>query len=164
MAMHVISELTQHLWKTLDAHEEEAFTPFPGELTTSLKFRRETLRRFRDQWDGDGEWIPAYKAWLKTDEVGTPDYVMEKAPEGVPVIDEKEYPSLAQMAGSFAKEATKFLSKGMPVVTKEEFNRRMGICEACEKFNAESRRCFVCGCFMDAKAKMATTKCKIGKW
>jgi hypothetical protein len=37
-------------------------------------------------------------------------------------------------------------------VTDEEKKRRLAICEACKFFDAESRRCKVCKCFMDVKA------------
>ncbi len=40
-------------------------------------------------------------------------------------------------------------------VSEAEFERRIAICEKCEKFNTEERRCTICHCFMDIKASLA---------
>lgn len=42
----------------------------------------------------------------------------------------------------------------VPKVSDEEFERRIAICESCENFNAENRKCKLCGCFMDVKAEL----------
>ncbi len=39
-------------------------------------------------------------------------------------------------------------------VSAEEFNKRISICESCEDFNPENRRCKICTCFMDIKASL----------
>jgi hypothetical protein len=39
-------------------------------------------------------------------------------------------------------------------VSEEEFQRRISLCESCEKFNPETRRCDICTCFMDIKASL----------
>lgn len=52
----------------------------------------------------------------------------------------------------------------IPKVSVEEFERRIGICERCEHFNSESRKCQLCGCFMDEKAglkEMPISKSKV---
>jgi hypothetical protein len=41
---------------------------------------------------------------------------------------------------------------GAPKVSRQEFERRIRICEGCSLFKAESRRCSLCHCFMDVKA------------
>jgi len=41
---------------------------------------------------------------------------------------------------------------------------RMDICRGCEFFNASNQTCFKCGCYMNAKTKMATAHCPINKW
>lgn len=40
---------------------------------------------------------------------------------------------------------------------------RMATCASCEYFT-RLRRCKQCGCFMDAKTKLAIAKCPIDKW
>ena len=60
-------------------------------------------------------------------------------------------------------------------VNDEEKKRRLAICEACKFFDAESRRCKVCKCFMDVKTsaeinlnpmkgRYEVTHCPKGLW
>lgn len=52
----------------------------------------------------------------------------------------------------------------VPKVSKEEFERRIAICESCDAFNPENRKCNYCGCFMDEKAgllEMPISKAKV---
>lgn len=41
-----------------------------------------------------------------------------------------------------------------PKVSAEEFERRLTICEGCEHFNPENRKCKLCRCFMDVKCEI----------
>ena len=41
---------------------------------------------------------------------------------------------------------------------------RLSICEGCELFNKQQRRCTSCGCFMDVKTKIANVACPEEKW
>jgi|GEM_PF-6294129 len=43
---------------------------------------------------------------------------------------------------------------GASKVTEEVFEQRIALCEACDNFNPESRKCNMCGCFMDVKASL----------
>lgn len=65
----MISKLTRHLFETLDLPEKEALASRPEDLL-QLRSRRETLKRFRNQWDGRGNWAEAFIAWLPTDQSG----------------------------------------------------------------------------------------------
>ena len=65
----MVSELTAYLWETLNQPEKLALAERPEPLL-SLRSRRETLARFRDQWAGQGDWRPAFMAWLPTDQAG----------------------------------------------------------------------------------------------
>lgn len=58
---------------------------------------------------------------------------------------------------------------------ENEKQRRLSICEACPKFDPDSRKCTACGCFMDVKAGLKThleistmqyevTHCPEGRW
>jgi hypothetical protein len=46
----------------------------------------------------------------------------------------------------------------------EVINNRNSICEMCEEFINYSRKCRVCGCYMDLKLAFKATKCPINKW
>lgn len=49
------------------------------------------------------------------------------------------------------------------LVSSDEAEQRLAVCEApCELFDARQRLCMDCGCFVDAKAPLATEKCR--KW
>lgn len=41
---------------------------------------------------------------------------------------------------------------------------RMAICESCPFFISLTRQCKKCGCFMDAKTKLADATCPENKW
>tara|TARA_Y100000310_G_C20608110_1_gene776593 strand:- start:1074 stop:1370 length:297 start_codon:yes stop_codon:yes gene_type:complete len=41
---------------------------------------------------------------------------------------------------------------------------RLAECHDCEHFIKVTSQCRKCGCFMKAKARMATSRCPIGKW
>jgi hypothetical protein len=74
------------------------------------------------------------------------------------------YPSLVTQAGSALKAAAGFIASGGAVVTREEHDRRRGICGACEHLDAARDRCRKCGCFLAAKPWMAREHCPIQKW
>lgn len=80
----------------------------------------------------------------------------------------KNWANLLQQGGgqvvSLAKEVGGFVAKGMPVLSEEQAQQRLSICGECEFFISAEKRCGKCGCYMEVKAKMATTKCPIGKW
>lgn len=43
-------------------------------------------------------------------------------------------------------------------------NSRLDICKACPHFLELTSQCKKCGCFMNAKTKIRSAKCPIGKW
>lgn len=51
--------------------------------------------------------------------------------------------------------------KQYPKLDKSE---RMDICKGCDKFLSTTRRCSVCGCFMDVKTAIPVFHCPIDKW
>jgi len=55
-----------------------------------------------------------------------------------------------------------WVSKGMPITPPEELKARQEACNSCEHFTGN--KCKLCGCFTQAKLRMATEKCPIGKW
>lgn len=56
--------------------------------------------------------------------------------------------------------------KGIRLVSKECYDKRIGICHTCEKFEYGST-CGLCGCVMQVRARLADGKCpypKQKKW
>lgn len=61
-----------------------------------------------------------------------------------------------------SKALLDWVSKGMPLTSPEELKRRQETCNACEHFTGS--KCKLCGCFTEAKLRMATEVCPIKKW
>lgn len=52
-----------------------------------------------------------------------------------------------------------------PVLTSNETQeQRMSICNSCEFLFTVTMQCKKCGCFVNAKTKLANAKCPINKW
>jgi hypothetical protein len=79
-----------------------------------------------------------------------------------------ELPSFKEMAKGFigsAKDVLFGAFKGEDViVTEEVYNTRINICNSCEFFRKDDKRCSKCGCFMEAKTRFKSTYCPIHKW
>jgi tetratricopeptide (TPR) repeat protein len=71
-------------------------------------------------------------------------------------------PSLLRMAFSAAKSMVKFLGSGLKTVPPSVHLQRLQTCTACEHHTGV--RCRLCGCFTNAKARLAHEECPIGKW
>jgi tetratricopeptide (TPR) repeat protein len=71
-------------------------------------------------------------------------------------------PSLLGMAFSAGKSMAKFLGSGLKTVTPEVHQKRVQTCASCEHHTGI--RCRLCGCFTNAKTRMAHEVCPIGKW
>ncbi|MGD1910619.1 MAG: DUF6171 family protein [Rivularia sp. (in: cyanobacteria)] len=78
------------------------------------------------------------------------------------------YPSSSKMLRSLFSEAYKAAKQGLCgdkiLAQKSEVEKRLEICSCCEKYNAQAKRCTVCGCFMLVKANIETSECPDGKW
>lgn len=76
--------------------------------------------------------------------------------------------SLKDKVSSLSRSATKWAKSGFPIPDPETFNARLEICKGCEFWDesgfAKTGRCKKCGCSTQAKLRMATEKCPIGKW
>lgn len=68
-------------------------------------------------------------------------------------------PSIAQRMKNFSKEIGNWVKEGAEIVDPSS---RLEICERCEHY--KNGLCEACGCFMQAKARLATASCPIGKW
>jgi hypothetical protein len=77
-------------------------------------------------------------------------------------------PSAAQMASSATQSMIAWAMGGFRTVTPEQLAERMAVCRGCEYWNEQgfggTGRCMRCGCSTQAKLRMATEKCPVGKW
>ena len=64
------------------------------------------------------------------------------------------------MSNSIFDHIDKFLDKETLDLSK----KRLGICQECEHFNSDTKRCSICSCFMEAKTRLRTAKCPMEKW
>lgn len=81
---------------------------------------------------------------------------------------DKEHPHLSDMLRSASRSAINFTRSGFPTVTSDVLELRLETCKGCEFWDetgfAKTGRCKKCGCSTQAKLRMATEKCPIGKW
>lgn len=100
---------------------------------------------------------------------------MSNDPFGVclkPKCDEeelpKDLPSFTDMAkGLFgsAKDIVAGALHGEGVMVSEDvYLQRMSICNTCEFFRNEDKRCTQCGCFMETKTRFKKAYCPVEKW
>ena len=73
-------------------------------------------------------------------------------------------PTFMEMVKGFAKETKKFIEAGAPIISTEEYSIRLLECNKCEHLIRKSMRCGQCGCLLQAKARMKTAHCPLGKW
>ena len=81
-------------------------------------------------------------------------------------MTDSRLPPLVDMVKNAIQTAVKVI-KGAPqgiIVEADMQTRRMAICEACELFIPESKRCEKCGCLMTHKTTLKQATCPIGKW
>jgi hypothetical protein len=57
-----------------------------------------------------------------------------------------------------------YVLKTVLVLEEPEFKARLSVCEVCDKYNSESSRCQMCGCYMNWKAQIKHARCPVGKW
>jgi hypothetical protein len=80
----------------------------------------------------------------------------------------KELPSFTDMAKGLLGSAKDIVTGAVQgegvMVTEEIYTERMSICDTCEFFRKEDKRCAQCGCFMEAKTRFKKTFCPVGKW
>jgi hypothetical protein len=85
-----------------------------------------------------------------------------------PKIQKRKAPPLLKQFGTFVGSMKKWAKSGFSKANKKEFNRRLEICKSCEWWDSEALaktgRCMKCGCSTQAKLRLKTEKCPIGKW
>ena len=87
-----------------------------------------------------------------------------KAKEDPPV----EPPSLPQQAANLGSSLVKWAGSGFTATDPDTLASRMDTCKACDLWDAAGMagtgRCRKCGCSTQAKLRMASEKCPLGKW
>ena len=77
-------------------------------------------------------------------------------------------PSLVDKAKGFFSSTAIWAKTGFKSATQEQLESRMDICTGCEFWDqmgfAGTGRCNQCGCATQAKLRMSTSVCPIGKW
>ena len=73
-------------------------------------------------------------------------------------------PSLLEQAKSFANSTAKDIANGFKRSDEKTVEERLSICNSCEFFIKDAKRCGKCGCFVEVKARRPKDSCPIGKW
>jgi hypothetical protein len=73
-----------------------------------------------------------------------------------------EMPSSIAMAGNLGKSLLEWSAGGFKTCEGDELNKRLELCASCEYLI--NKRCLKCGCFIEVKTRLATSKCPVGKW
>lgn len=71
-------------------------------------------------------------------------------------------PSIAQKAVNLAGDLGKWAAAGFPVSAEEERNRKLSICQKCDRFDGQ--KCRECGCICSWATWLDTKKCPLQKW
>lgn len=86
----------------------------------------------------------------------------------LPIEVERNLPSFKEMAfgitESLKSSLTHLAMGGAVFANKEETEKRMNLCLNCEFLIPAKSRCSKCGCFMNVKTRLQTSKCPIDKW
>lgn len=84
------------------------------------------------------------------------------------LIDSRQYPDFWQQIENFKKFTMDVgqtaVNHNSVMVSPEDFESRMQICRECPEFNVEQKRCYLCGCYMEFKAKFTASNCPASKW
>jgi len=70
--------------------------------------------------------------------------------------------SAVAMAGNLGRSLIEWSASGFKTCQSDELTKRLGICSSCEY--SLNHRCLKCGCFIEVKTRLATSKCPINKW
>jgi hypothetical protein len=83
-------------------------------------------------------------------------------------IDPKQYPDFWEQINNFkefAKSVGQDIDGGTEIfVSEEKKKKREETCQDCSQFNRDSKRCYLCGCYMEVKWKFKSAECPISLW
>lgn len=72
--------------------------------------------------------------------------------------------SILQMIKNYTVDTWDYVKEGCPPTPKNEYDKRIEICNACPSIIHETFKCSECGCPMATKAKRQTANCPLNKW
>jgi hypothetical protein len=79
-----------------------------------------------------------------------------------------EMSDLPKLAASLGGSMAQWAAGGFQLATPENLASRLEACRLCEFWDADgfghTGRCLRCGCSTQAKLRMATSSCPVGKW
>jgi hypothetical protein len=79
-----------------------------------------------------------------------------------------QYPNAPQMAKKLSLAVAGWASSGFKMSTTDQVSERLAICKDCVFWDSSalggSGRCKHCGCSTQAKIRLATENCPVGKW
>lgn len=78
-------------------------------------------------------------------------------------------PTVTELAANFAGAMGRWTAAGFPTVTREAYDNRAAVCDACEHWDGAARlglgKCGAPGCGCSGfKRWLATERCPLGKW
>ena len=81
---------------------------------------------------------------------------------------EQVEPNFGQKIINLTKSLATWASAGCPIVDEKECSRRINICTLCDKCQLDEDKfpvkCKQCGCSLNFKVALATSKCPLNKW
>ncbi len=108
-----------------------------------------------------------YKRYKKLEE--STDDKSEQQPAPKPPENSDKPPGFLGLANNLTKALIDWQRAGRPVVTSEQWNRRLSICRGCEYWRefkqTKIAKCMKCGC-SSGKLLLSTSKCPLNppKW
>ena len=83
-------------------------------------------------------------------------------------IDKNQYPDFWEQINNF-QQFVHSVGQGVAegdglFVSDEKIKNRSDICNDCSQFNRDSKRCYLCGCYMEVKWKFKKSECPISVW
>jgi hypothetical protein len=84
------------------------------------------------------------------------------------LVQANKLPSASEMATGLVRSAAAWGKSGFTATDPETLASRMATCKSCDLWDAAGMagtgRCRKCGCSTQAKLRMASEKCPLGKW
>jgi hypothetical protein len=113
-----------------------------------------------------GESAAIFCAWAASGDAQKVRHVLARSEMGVPLAERPAPapPSLLRKAVNLGRAMIDHAASGFATAGEATAARRLALCGSCEVFSASNRTCNACGCFVDVKARMASSSCPLGKW
>lgn len=111
---------------------------------------------------------PEYKRLLVKYNVKPDNVVTRKSCCGADANVTSSFPPLSEQMKNVVNAGGRIINaaiRGNQIqASSEEVTKRQQICDGCEFYNKESKRCQKCGCYLRMKIQLETEHCPIGNW